>query len=248
MNLRIISFLSALLVAMGTLAGVQAVRADKLILKDGTQIEGTIRNIEKGQVTLAVGAETKVFDVLGITKVEFDMPSLEEGTARLPVEHFRAGMESQEMLGHVKNVEDSAGEVRKLIDHTQKEWAGRKSLEPGQEKEWGAAKERLLPALSRYQEALDDLYFHVLGKVDEYNRLMKQADAIYVGVKGWFNVGSSLIPKGMEKLPLKKYVPANWRDTIYYEGYNRGYNEAYEKYSTTFHEPYEAPPAQPGMD
>jgi hypothetical protein len=77
---------------------------------------------------------------------------------------------------------------------------------------------------------LNDLYFHALGKVDEYNLLMKEANSTRVGVKGWFQTGSALIPGGMEKLPLKKYVPAQWYDTVYYEGYYMGYRDAYEKY------------------
>jgi hypothetical protein len=48
-------------------------------------------------------------------------------------------------------------------------------------------------------------------------------------VKG-LRVGSPLITKEMAKLPLTKYVPAQWRDTIYYEGYNQGYEEAYQKF------------------
>ena len=78
---------------------------------------------------------------------------------------------------------------------------------------------------------MNDLYFHVLGKVDEYNALMKDADSIYVGVKGALNVGSSLIPRDKKKLPLKKYVPGNWYDTIFFEGYDRGYQEAYDKFA-----------------
>ena len=88
--------------------------------------------------------------------------------------------------------------------------------------------------MAEYQESLNELYFHVLGKVDEYNSLMKEADSIYVGVRGWFQVGSSLIAPDVKKLPLKKYVPANWYDTIFYEGYNQGYNEAFEKYGEKY--------------
>jgi hypothetical protein len=223
------------------------VHADKLALKDGTEIDGSIRKIEKGTVTVQVGEEIRTFDIMSVRTMEFEMPRLETGTSSLPLEHFLAGMEAQEMLDHVRKVEAAAAGVRTLIDQTRKEWADRKSVEPGRTKQWEAAKERFRAPVSRYQEALNDLYFHVLGKVDEYNRLMKDANAVYVGVKGWFNVGSALIPKDMEKLPLKKYVPSNWRDTIYYEGYTAGYNDAYEKYSTTFHLPYEAP-LSPGTE
>lgn len=34
----------------------------------------------------------------------------------------------------------------------------------------------------------------------------------------------------MDKLPLKEYVPGAWYDTIFYEGYNIGYNDAVERY------------------
>jgi hypothetical protein len=76
---------------------------------------------------------------------------------------------------------------------------------------------------------LNDLYFHVLAKVDTYNEMAKDANKVYVGVKG-LRVGSPLITKEMAKLPLRKYVPAQWWDTIFYEGYNQGYEEAYQKF------------------
>jgi hypothetical protein len=163
--------------------------------------------------------------------MDFDTPHLLEGTPRLPVEHFHNPMEAQEMLGHFAGVEKAAADTRVLIDQTKKEWAERKSISAADVPQWEAAKERFRAPLSRYQENLNDLYFHVLGKVDEYNHLTKEANGVYVGIKGAFNVGSALIPKELEKLPLKKYVPGNWYDTIFFEGYDRGYREAYEKYS-----------------
>jgi hypothetical protein len=81
-----------------------------------------------------------------------------------------------------------------------------------------------------YQEILNDLYFHVLGRVDEYNGLMKQASKMYVGIKG-VRIGSSLVPSDTERLPLRKYVPATWYDTIFYDGYNLGYSDATQKIS-----------------
>ena len=219
----------------------QTLWADKLELKDGTQIDGIVQKVEKGQVTVQIGQETKVFDILEIVSMDFETPRLAVGTSRLPLEHFLANIEAQEMVGHFQSVEQSAAEVRKLIDQTKQRWANRKTVEPGEVPQWDAARERFGAPLAVYQEHLNDLYFHVLGKVDEYNLLMKDADTFYVGVKGVFQSGSSLIPKEMERLPLKKYVPSNWYDTIFYEGYNLGYNEAYQRFTTTFHEP---PPAK----
>jgi hypothetical protein len=215
-------------------------RADKLEFKDGTQIEGVIKKVEKGQVFVEVGTQTKIFDILSVSSMDFDTPHLLAGTPRLPAEHFLARMEAQEMVGHFTAVEKAADDTRLLIDQTKKQWADRKTIAASDVPQWEAAKDRFLAPLSRYQENLNDLYFHVLGKVDDYNRLTREANQIYVGVKGIFNIGSPLIPKELEKLPLKKYVPGNWYDTIFFEGYDRGYHEAYEKYSKDPNAPYDA--------
>ena len=204
--------------------------ADKLTFPDGTTVEGIVQKIEKGEVTIAVGKETRVFDVLAIQDIDFDTPHLAAGTPRLPLEHFLANIEAQEMVGHFRDVEESASAIRKLIDQTKKEWTPRKTISSDEMARWEAAKEGFRKPLSRYQEVLNDLYFHMLGKVDQYNLLMGEADSVRVGVKGWFQTGSSLIPSDMDKLPLKKYVPANWYDTIYFDGYEMGYRDAFEKY------------------
>ena len=82
--------------------------ADKVTLADGTTVDGIVRKIEKGQVTVAIGEETKVFDVLKIEDIDFDTPHLTEGTARLPLQHFLSDIETQEMVGHFRDVEQSA--------------------------------------------------------------------------------------------------------------------------------------------
>ena len=212
--------------------------ADQVQLKDGTKFEGTVQKVEKGQVTILVGSETKVIDILQVTDINFDTARMTAGTARLPLEHFLASIETQEMITHFQNVEKTAAQVRQLLEQTKKEWADHKSVAVDQTAKWETAKERFSVPMAEYQESLNELYFHVLGKVDEYNSLMKDADSIYVGVKGWFQVGSSLIAPDVKKLPLKKYVPANWYDTIFYEGYNQGYNEAFEKYGENYGEKF----------
>ncbi|MBI3933370.1 MAG: hypothetical protein HY316_01675 [Acidobacteria bacterium] len=223
------------------LLAVSAAWADTLELKNGTSIEGVVQKVEKGQVTiqLGLGLETKTFDILEIDRMSFDTPRLQVGTSRLPLEHFLTNMEAQEMLGHFQAVETSAAEVSRFIEQARKEWGDHKTIEPSEVAKWDATKERFTTPLVKYQEAINDLYFHVLGTVDQYNRLAKDADSLYVGVKGAFQVGSSLIPSKMEKLPLKKYVPSNWYDTIFYEGYDLGYRDAFDKYSK---DPYAAPP------
>src|SRR3990167_3790787 len=199
--------LTGVLLAMHAVVLLSALRADKLEFKDGTRLEGIIQKVEKGQVIAQIGEETKVFNILEITSMEFDTPRVPQGTSRLPWQHFLASMEAQEMVSHIQDVEKSAAVIRQLIDQTQQEWGNRNAINSQDFPQWATAKERFRGPLSRYQEVLNDFYFHVLGKVDEYNALMKEADAIYVGIKGPFNIGSSLIPKEMEKLPLKKYVP-----------------------------------------
>ena len=211
--------------------------ADELLMKDGTRVEGIVKKVENGQVVVQIGQTTRNFNILDVTSMDFSTAQMMDVTgSKLPLEHFLANIEAQEMLGHFQSVEKSATEVRKLVDQTKKDWSMRKTIESNEVAKWDATKERLIGPLADYQEHLNDLYFHVLGKVDEYNRLMADANTLYIGVKGVLQTGSSLVPRDKVKLPLKKYVPSQWYDTIFYEGYNLGYNDAYKSYTTTFHE------------
>jgi hypothetical protein len=173
------TWMSSLLVAAGCVfLYPQQARADRIDFKDGTSLEGIIKKVDNGKVTVQVGQETKEFSVLDITRMEFETFHLTPGASRLPPE-------------------------------------------------WEAAKDRIGRALSRYQEVLVDFYLHVAGKAEEYERLTKQGNDLYVGGKGIFNVGSPLISKDQMRLPLKKFVPSNWYDTIYYAGYDAGYTQGY---------------------
>ena len=95
--------------------------ADQLTLKDGTTMDGVVQKVEKGQVTIMVGAENKVYDMLQVSDISFDSARITTGTKLLPAEHFAASMEAQEMLGHFTKVEQSAAKVRALLDQTRKE-------------------------------------------------------------------------------------------------------------------------------
>ena len=234
MKTRIVFLFSVAGVLLLTASHLPVAQADRLELKDGSRVEGVIQKIEKGQITIQVGAETKVLDILEVTRMDFDTPHIPAGTSRLPLEHFLGNMEAQEMVGHIQAVEKSAAEIRALLDQTRQEWGTRKEIAPEEAPQWDAQKDQFRTKLSRYQEVLNDFYFHILGKVDQYNQLTGEARDVYVGVKGPLNMGSRLVSREMRQLPLKKYVPSNWYDTIFYEGYNRGYNEAYERYSTQF--------------
>ena len=234
MKARIVFLFSVAGVLLFTASHPPVAQADRLELKYGSRIEGVSQKIEKGQITIQVGAETKVLDILEVTRMDFDTPHLPAGTSRLPLEHFLGNMEAQEMVSHVQAVEKSAAEIRALLDQTRQEWGMRKEIAPEEAPQWDAQKDQFRTKLSRYQEVLNDFYFHILGKVDQYNQLTGEAREVYVGVKGPLNKGSHLVNREMRQLPLKKYVPSNWYDTIFYEGYNRGYNEAYEKYRDRF--------------
>lgn len=204
--------------------------ADKLTFKDGTEIEAIVKKVEGGEVTAQIGEETKIFKILDIAGMEFDTPRGSDVTSRIPGEHFLSSMEAKSVVGHIEAVERAAAELRQLVDETQQEWGSRTSIDAGDLPRWAASKERFDAPVSDYQDALNDLYVHVLAKVGQYNELMNEANQIRVGVRGILAAGSPLVPKEKQKLPLKKYVPSNWYDTIFYEGYNHGYNAAYQQY------------------
>ena len=216
--------LLALAALVWTTLGSTLVWADKLTFKDGTEIQGRVQKVEKGEVTVRIGDQNKVFSILDISGMEFDSPSETDTATRLPGEHFLASMEAKLVVDHLAAVERAAAEIRQLIDETRQEWGNRSTVDPSSLPRWAAAKERFTAPVSDYQTAMNDLYVHMLAKVAQYNELMMEANEISVGVKGLFTAGSPLVPKQMQKLPLKKYVPTNWYDTIFYEGYNRGYS------------------------
>jgi hypothetical protein len=58
------------------------------------------------------------------------------------------------------------------------------------------------------------MYLHVLGQIDDYNKLAKEADQVH-----------GLVPGDVWERAVKDSVPKNWHDRIYFDGYNRGYNE-----------------------
>jgi len=221
-------FAAISLVALGILAGPQPARADRIDFKNGTSLDGVIiKKVEAGKVTVEANRETREFSILEISSMVFDTPHLPAGGSRLPLEHFLANMEAQEMVGHIEAVEKAAADARMILGEIKKEWAGRKTIAPQEAPAWEAAKERMRRALSRYQEVIGDFYFHAAGKIENYQRLTKEGNELYVGVRGVFNTGSPLIPTDIERLPLKKYVPSNWYDTIFYSGYEAGFYDGY---------------------
>ena len=210
--------------------GMPLARADTLTFNDGSEMNGIIKKVSAGKVVVQIGNEEKVFDVLDIKSMDFDTPHLLNATANIPIDHFLKDIEAQEIVRNIEQIEKTEAQIHTMLNQIRSYWGFVQPIESSKVKAWEAAKEDFRKPLSRYQELLNDLYFHVLAKVDNYNDMAKEARDVYVGVKG-LRIGSALIPKEMEKLPLSKYVPGAWYDTIYYNGYNRGWDEAYEKYA-----------------
>jgi hypothetical protein len=162
--------------------------------------------------------------------MDFNTPHLLPTPANVPIDHFLKDVEAQEIVRNLKDLETTAADIRRKLGQIRTYWAVKQPVSAEDEKGWEAAKEDFRKPLARYQEILNDLYFHVLARVDDYNLTAKEANKVYVGVKG-IRIGSSLVTKDMTELPLRKYVPGAWYDTIFYDGYNVGYSDGYSKLS-----------------
>jgi hypothetical protein len=221
-------FAVSAVLAIALIFGATAVQADVLMLKDGTRVEGIIKKVEAGLVYIRVESEDKMFDILKVQSMDFNTPHLAGTTPDMPVEHFLKDLDAQEMVKNVQDIEKAAADIKKMLGQIRTYWQAREPIASEELKGWEAAKREFEKPLKRYQELLNDLYFHVLAKVDQYNLMMKEASDVYVGVKG-LKTGSALVIREYERLPLRKYVPAAWYDTIFYEGYYLGYDDGYTK-------------------
>ena len=219
----------AIIVAVGLLIITPSMFADTLKFKDGTEREGVIKKVETGRVFVMVGTEIQEWDILTIDSMEFNTPHILTSTENVPMEHFLKDVEAQEVVRNFEELEKTEKEVRSMLTEIRSYWNRVQPIPASELKGWEMEKEEFRKPLSRYQELLNDLYFHFLARVDGYNAIANEASDVYVGVKG-IRTGSSLVPKEMKKLPLTKYVPGAWYDTIYFDGYNRGYEDAYQKF------------------
>jgi hypothetical protein len=226
MRIRIVASATALILMLFLIS--PAARADTVMFKDGTSVDGVINKVEKGTVYMAIGDEVKCFDILLVESMDFNTPHLATEPSNVPIDHFLNNIDAQEIVRNLKDLESDAAEIRSKLGQIRTYWMGKQPVSSEEVKGWDAAKEDFKKPLSRYQEVLNDLYFHVLARVDEYNLMMNDANKVYVGVKG-IKIGSPLVAKEMKKLPLAKYVPGTWYDTIFYEGYNLGYDDGYAK-------------------
>jgi hypothetical protein len=220
----------ATIVAVGLLIiTATASFADTLKFKDGTEREGVIKKVETGRVFVMVGNEMQEYDILTIDTMDFNTPHILKSTEDVPMEHFLKNVEAQEVVRNFQELEKTETEVRSMLTDIRAYWNRVQPIPSSDLRSWEVEKEEFRKPLSKYQELLNDLYFHFLARVDGYNAIANEASEVYVGVRG-IRTGSSLIPKDLKKLPLTKYVPGAWYDTIYFDGYNRGYEEAYQKF------------------
>ena len=226
MWMRIVALATVLTVAL--FIGTTAASADVLKLKDGTKVEGVIKKVEAGLVYIEVANEARIFDILKVESIDFNTPHLLANAVNAPIDHFLKDMDAQEMVRNIEDLTKAGSDIKKMVTQIRTYWEARQPIDSKDLPSWEAAKRDFSEPLRRYQELLNDLYFHVLAKVDEYNLMMKDATMVYVGVKG-IKTGSHLVAKEFERLPLRKYVPAAWYDTIFYEGYNLGYDDGFNK-------------------
>lgn len=225
-NRRGLAVLHAALILF--LVPIQA-RPDTVTMNDGEVLDGIIENIDEGQVTIRIDGEAQELSIRDIDRIEFNTPHLPELVDSDELAHFLGDAEAQEMVRHVQELGETAAEIDALIGVIRAEWEPRNPVQPDEVPQWEAAKEAVRRPISRYQEVLADLYYHIVAHVDEYYRMVNEASDVYVGVEGVFRVGSSLVPQELRQLPLQSFMPRNWYDAIYFEGYYVGYDDAYRE-------------------
>ena len=195
---------------------------DSLKLKNGSSVQGIVRSIAGGNITLEVNGRHQVIPVLQVDEIDFDTPHADEvkGSADKTVNEFTKGAQAL-----TKARRDS----RTALDQIKTRWASRKSVEPGQTGQWNAEKERFQPPFTDYRKAIQTLYRDVAAHVDSYNKMAAEANDVYIGVKGIFNVGSPLIPDDQRELQIKQFLPGTWYDELYYAAYSKGFKDAVEQ-------------------
>ena len=202
--------------------------ADTITLAGGGRIEGIITKLEAGKVYINVSggqAGAREIELREITSVNFDTPHLTAESAKVPLEHFMKDLDAQEMVRMSRDMNQARQEARAELDKIKVNWAARQPVDKDQVARWNAAKESFRAPFARYRETVGEMYLHVLARIDDYNKLAREADQVYIGVKGLFNVGSGLVPADLGERTVKQSVPKSWYDQIYFNGYNRGYKE-----------------------
>jgi hypothetical protein len=195
---------------------------DSLKLKDGSTVTGIVRTIAGGNITLEVAGRNRVIPVLQVEEIDFDTPHADEAT----------GSEAKtvnEFTKHAQSLTKAERDSRNALSQIKTRWASRKSVDAGQTGQWNAEKERFQPPFTDYRKSIQALYRDVAAHVDSYNKMAAEANDVYIGVKGIFNVGSPLIPDDQRELQIKQFLPGTWYDELYYAAYAKGFKDAVEQ-------------------
>jgi hypothetical protein len=197
------------------------VLGDSIKLKDGQSVTGIVRSMEGGKVTVDVGGQSRVLDILQVQEIDFDTPHATNAPAisDIPVREFTRVAEK---------LIQAQKETGRTFDQIKARWSTRKTVEPNQAQQWAADRERFDTPLSDYRKAIQQMYLDVAAHVDNYNKIAGDATKLYVGVKGLLNVGSPLIRDNQRERPLKDFIPGHWYDQIYYDAYRKGFSDAVE--------------------
>jgi hypothetical protein len=204
------------------------VYGDSIKLKDGQTISGIVRTIDGGKVTIDIGGQPRVVDILQVEQIDFDTPHAQDapavGVDDIPVREFTRVAE--QLIRAEKETQRTFGQIKAR-------WSTRKSVEPDQTQQWNADRERFDAPMTDYRKAIHQMYLDLAAHVDRYNEIAQDATKLYVGVKGLLNVGSPLIRDNQRERPLKDFMPGHWYDQIYYEAYKKGFNDAVDFQSLT---------------
>lgn len=199
---------------------------DTVTMKSGMKVDGIITRIDNGNVSIDIRGNAQTISLDQVEEIDFNTPHVTEGTASKPVEHFTGDAAAAEMAQLFQELEDKRYAMQMLLGQMEGRWLNRPTVSPDEVSEWKADQERFAVPLKEYQETLREIYLHLLAEVDDYNELAREAHALYVGVKGIFNVGSPLIPGDQTELPLREFLPRKLVDQIYFEGYKKGSDTA----------------------
>jgi len=220
-----------------------AASADTIKLKNGQPLEGIIKKVENGKVTVQVGAETRTVDILQVESMNFDTPHLSDNADAGELTALMKDKDAQSLMRLSLALKLARQDLRSQLDQIEKDWKTGQPVSRDQARRWEGAKESFQVPMKRYEAILRSMYLDVLARIDDYNAFATEADKVYVGVKGLFSVGSPLLSDEQKEIAAKKVVPKAWYDKIFFDGYSRGYKEgsAFERLTI-------APPAQGNAD
>jgi hypothetical protein len=200
--------------------------ADTLVLKSGEKVTGIVQKMDRGRITVDSDGKSRTIELATVDHIEFDTPHLNEIST--PAAHFQGELDTKEMTRLASELRSARLDSRSMLDQIKTRWQGKKEVERTDVQRWSADKERMGSPLARYRAALDDFYVHLAAQVDDYNKIAREGHSYYMGVKGALNTGSPLVPEEKKELTPKEMLPRGWYDSVYFEGYSKGYKDAQE--------------------